>query len=139
MHHPQLEELADHDPRYAYEAYEFLFEALAHTQIMLGRVPEEHDEEDEEDDLEVQPSYHVSGPELLEGVRDLALKQFGMLARTVFRMWGINKTKDIGNIVFNLIEAGLMSRTDQDNLDDFDNVYDMDKALIHEIIMDEAD
>src|SRR6516225_8345335 len=108
MHHPKLDELVRRDPRYAYEAYEFLFAALAHTQKMLGRVPPPEGTTAEQD-------YHVSGPELLEGVRDLALEQFGLMARTVFRMWGINRTADFGEIVFNLIEANLMSKTSRDD------------------------
>ena len=55
----------------------------------------------------------MRGPELLGGVRDLALQEFGLMARTVFRMWGVNSTADFGEIVFNLIDAGLMSKTSQ--------------------------
>lgn len=133
MHHPQLEELVEKDSRYAYEAYEFVFQALAHTQAMLGKLPEG------EDDPEEQPIYHVSGQELLEGIRDLALREYGMMARTVFAAWGIHRTGDFGEIVFNLIEANLMSKTDRDNRKDFEDVYDLDEALVHEIIMDEVD
>jgi uncharacterized repeat protein (TIGR04138 family) len=128
MHHPKLDELVRRDPRYPYEAYEFVFEALAHTQQMLGRVPPAEGAE--------EPDYHVSGPQLLHGVRDLALRQFGLMARTVFRMWGINRTDDFGEIVFNLVEAGLMSKTDQDNRRDFQNVYDLDQALVHDFRID---
>ncbi len=122
MHHPKLDELVRRDPRYAYEAYEFLFAALAHTQRMLGRVPPPEGPAPEQD-------YHVSGPELLAGVRDLALREFGLMARTVFRMWGINRTDDFGELVFNLVEAGLMSKTDEDSRKDFHAVYDLDEAL----------
>src|SRR6516165_4821657 len=102
-----LAELVRRGPRYAYEAYEFVFLALKHTQEMLGRTqPEEEAAE------EGAPQHHVSGPELLEGVRDLAQRQFGLMARTVFRLWGIEKTGDFGQIVFNLVEAKLMSKTE---------------------------
>ncbi len=122
-HIPCLEDVVKRDPRYAYESYEFVFAALAHAIKLLGRLPDEEDEDDE-------PNEHVSGPELLAGVRDLALREFGLMARTVFRLWGINKTADFGNIVFNLIESGLMSRTEQDDLSDFADVYDLDEALV---------
>src|SRR5262245_55049412 len=102
-HIPVLEDMVRRDPRYAYEAYEFVFAALAHTQKLLGRQQDDPEAEAEEG------SHHVSGPELLNGVRDLALKEFGLMARGVFRHWGINKTADVGEIVFNLIEANLMS------------------------------
>jgi uncharacterized repeat protein (TIGR04138 family) len=121
MHHPKLDELVRSDPRYASEAYEFVFQALGHTQRLLGRVQPAGGGEQE---------YHVRGPELLNGIRDLALQQFGLMARTVFRMWGINSTADFGEIVFNLIDAGLMSKTDEDDRLDFHGVYDLDEALV---------
>jgi uncharacterized repeat protein (TIGR04138 family) len=121
MHHPKLDEVVQNDPRYASEAYEFVFLALGHTQKMLGRVPPGDAGEQE---------HHVRGPELLAGIRDLALQEFGLMARTVFRMWGINSTADFGEIVFNLIEAGLMSKTDEDDRLDFHDVYDLDTALV---------
>jgi uncharacterized repeat protein (TIGR04138 family) len=121
MHHPKIEDLIRRDPRYALEAYEFVFAALSHTQRMLGRrVLLEPGQEEE---------HHVSGPQLLDGVRDLALREFGLMARTVFRLWGINATADFGEIVFNLIAAGLMSKTDRDDRRDFHDVYDLDEAL----------
>jgi uncharacterized repeat protein (TIGR04138 family) len=62
------------------------------------------------------------------------------MARVVFRMWGINQTGDFGAIVFNLIDAGLMTRTDQDRREDFENVYDMDRDLLqgYRIQLDET-
>lgn len=119
---PCLEEIVKRDPRFTYEAYEFVFHALEHTQKLLGRDPET-----DPDDPEA--THHVSGPELLAGVRDLALREFGLMARVVFRLWGINRTGDFGEIVFNLIEANLMSKTDQDNRLDFIDVFDLDEAL----------
>jgi uncharacterized repeat protein (TIGR04138 family) len=120
---PCLEEIAKRDRRYAYEAYEFVFAALAHTQKMLGKLPADADEGGDS-------AHHVSGPELLAGVRDLAQREFGLMARTVFRLWGINETGDFGEIVFNLIEANLMSKTASDERSDFIGVYDLDEALV---------
>ena len=128
---PKLAEVISRDPRYAYEAYEFVDRALQHTQKMLGR----------ERAAEVapgDPKLHVSGRELLDGIRSLALVEFGLLARTVFSMWGVERTDDFGNIVFNLIDAGLMSKTDDDTLADFRGVYDFDSALDYRIQLDEA-
>lgn len=122
-----LAEVVQRDPRYAYEAYEFIFHALHYTQKKLGKLPPDEGAKMEQEGT--MPEYHVSGQQLMEGVRDLALEEFGLMARTVFKMWGVNRTDDFGAIVFNLIEAGLMSKTDKDNLDDFKNVYDMDEAL----------
>ena len=124
MHHAGLADLVRRDPRYAYEAYEFVFEALKHTQKVLGRLPRE------ETSGEPGPQQHVSGRELLDGIRDLAMREFGLMARTVFRMWGIERTDDFGEIVFNLVEAKLMSKTDRDCRDDFHAAYDLDQALV---------
>jgi uncharacterized repeat protein (TIGR04138 family) len=132
MHIQCLEEVVERDPRYAYEAYEFVFAALAHTQKLLGRLPREEPDEEEAEEDESEPCHHVSGAELLHGIRDFALREFGLMARTVFRMWGINKTADFGEIVFNLISAGLMSKTDEDTRADFADVYDLDEALVHD-------
>lgn len=99
------------DPRYKLDAYEFVMQALWHTQKKLKR------------------EGHVSGKELAEGIRDLGLEQFGPMAKVVFGHWGIQSTSDFGEIVFNMIEAGLMGKTKEDSRADFHNVYDFDLAL----------
>jgi uncharacterized repeat protein (TIGR04138 family) len=139
--HPGLAEVVRRDPRYAYEAYEFVFHGLHHTQKLLGREPPAPSLDDPEEAARpVDPRYHVSGAELVHGIRDLALREFGLMARTVFRLWGVNATADFGEIVFNLIDAGLMSKTEQDRREDFHNIYDLDRALVHgyRIQLDEA-
>jgi uncharacterized repeat protein (TIGR04138 family) len=135
LQHAGLAAIVRRDPRYTYEAYEFVFEALAHTQKRLGRAPKS------DPGGEVGPQHHVSGKELLDGVRELALREYGLMARTVFRQWGINKTDDFGEIVFNLVEANLMSKTDEDQRRDFQGVYDLDEALLrgYQIRLDEAE
>src|SRR4051794_17267903 len=122
MFHAGIAEVVRRDPRYAYEAYEFVFAALQHTQKRLGRVPAEGT-------AEPGPHHHVRGRELLEGVRDLARREFGLMARTVFHQWGIDRTDDFGEIVFNLVASGLMSKTDEDGPEDFHEIYDLDRAL----------
>ena len=137
--HPGLAEVVRQDPRYAYEAYEFVFYALHHTQKLLGRdLPPDHD--GREPPPGGEPQHHVSGPELLHGIRDLALREFGRMARTVFRLWGIERTDDFGEIVFNLIEGGMMSKNSEDDRSDFRNVYDLDRALVQgfQFQLDEA-
>ncbi len=73
---------------------------------------------------------HVSGPELLDGARRYALKEFGPMVITVFDSWGIRSCEDIGNMVFNLIGAGVFGKTDQDSIEDFKNVYDFEEAFV---------
>jgi len=134
MYQSGLAEVVRRDPRYPYEAYEFLYAALAHTLQLLGK-PER---------AEGQPAsaeHHVTGPQLLEGIRDLALREFGFMARTVFRLWGIQRTDDFGEMVFNLIECKLMSKSEDDQLRDFHDIYDLDQVFVREfrIQIDEAE
>jgi len=107
------------DERYGLAAYLFVYEALAHTQKLLGK---------DDKDLPSEQR-HVTGRELLEGIRDLAAEQFGPLAPTVFRNWGLRASSDFGDLVFNLVNHGLLGKTDQDNRGDFDGGFDMDAVF----------
>jgi uncharacterized repeat protein (TIGR04138 family) len=122
IRYQELEAVVQRDPRYDYEAYVFLFEALRHTYQMLQREPPPPDAAPGEED-------HVTVAELLAGVRDLALREFGLMARTVFHAWGVNTTADFGELVFNLVEAGLMMQTCEDDRKEFANVFNLDEAL----------
>lgn len=106
--------------RYSLNAYRFLFTALRYTQEKLGKT-QAHGPDDEQ--------AHISGPELLFGIRDYARENFGLLAKTVFNSWGIHATDDFGAMVFELIERGEMRKTDRDQLIDFYDVYDFDEAF----------
>jgi uncharacterized repeat protein (TIGR04138 family) len=131
---PKLADVVQRDPRYAYEAYEFVFAALAYTQRALGRALRESKGNEE------SKAHHVSGRELLQGICDFAQREYGLMARLVFRFWGINRTDDFGEIVFTLVEAHLMSTTPDDNRGDFHDVFDLDKALVrgYRISLDEV-
>jgi uncharacterized repeat protein (TIGR04138 family) len=72
---------------------------------------------------------HVSGQQLCHGLRDYALAQYGMLARTVLQHWNITKSEDFGVIVFAMIRAKLMRKTDEDSFEDFRGVYDFNQAF----------
>ena len=123
MQHTGLMEVARRDQRYAYEAYEFVFAALEHTQKLLGRERSKPAGENE------PAAQHVAGAELVRGACDLAKSEFGGMARIVFRMWGIDSTDDFGAIVFNLIDANLLTKTESDSRDDFRDLFDLDEAL----------
>jgi uncharacterized repeat protein (TIGR04138 family) len=99
------------DRRYSRDAYVFVSEALGHTVRKLGR------------------KGHVTGRELCEGLRDLALEQFGRMARVVLESWGVKSSEDIGNLVFNMVEAGLLRKTEEDRREDFEGVLDFDEAF----------
>ncbi|MCA8962600.1 MAG: hypothetical protein KDC38_18875 [Planctomycetes bacterium] len=121
----RFQALLRHDPRYKPEAYNFIFEALDHTvRLKYG------DDLDEE----LPPgNQHVSGPDLLEGIRELAIESFGCLAGTVLDCWGIHRTNDFGEIVFNLVEYGLMGSQESDSKEDFADGYD--GLPLHEVFV----
>jgi len=73
---------------------------------------------------------HVTGQQLCIAIRSLALEQYGYMAKCVLNSWGVHKTVDFGNIVFKLIEIGQMKKTDQDRLEDFEDVFDFDRELV---------
>lgn len=105
-------------------AYQFVFAALRCAQENLGK------------DRDNQDAGHISGRQLLEGVRLLALEHFGLMTVSVFADWGIHSTEDFGRIVFELIESGEMRKTDDDDLSDFVDVYDFRKAFLDEYELD---
>ena len=71
----------------------------------------------------------MTGQELCEGARDLALQQYGLLARLVLSQWGILSTSDLGEMVYNLIAAGHLEKTESDRRSDFDGVFDFERAF----------
>lgn len=106
--------------KYPRNAEQFVFEALHRTQKSLqGSYQGEAREEES----------HISGQELLEGIRRLALQQFGLMATTVFKQWGIYSTEDFGRLVFSLVEQGKMKKTEQDTLNDFCAVYSFEEVF----------
>src|SRR5260370_28112751 len=109
-----LERIRAKDPRYDRDAYEFVRDALDHTRKMLQKEGR---------------GQHVSGQELLNGIRDLALTKFGPMAITVFEEWGIRSCPDFGEIVFNMIEAELLAKEKKDSPGDFGRAYDFYHAF----------
>jgi uncharacterized repeat protein (TIGR04138 family) len=108
-------------------AYRFLFAALRRTQQKLGR-SQAHGPADE--------SAHISGQELLEGIREMAVEQFGLMAMPVFACWGIQSTDDFGRMVFELIERGEMRKTEHDQICDFFDVYDFEDVFVRQYRID---
>jgi uncharacterized repeat protein (TIGR04138 family) len=111
-----LDSLLAKDPRYQRDAYHFVKDALDHTQKLVARQNREQ-------------MRHVSGQELLEGIRDYALTQFGPMTQMVFEEWGVKRCDDFGEIVFNMVEIGLLGKTDKDSRTDFQNGYTFDEAF----------
>ena len=112
-----LDSIVASDSRYQREAYIFLRDALDFTTKQQKKT-------------KGTTVRHVSGPELLDGVRQYALKEFGPMVITVFDSWGIHSTEDVGHMVFNLIGAGIFGKTDEDSIEDFKAVYDFQEAFV---------
>lgn len=114
--------------RFHPQAYLFVTEALRLAQELLGREPGAEPVEED--------SAHISGRELLDGVRVLGQRQFGMLAPSVFKAWGIESTEDVGHIVFELVERGELRKTDQDQISDFRDVFSFETVFQQEYPLD---
>ena len=112
-----LDSVVANDPRYQREGYIFLRDALDFTTKQQKKVK----------GVSVR---HVTGPELLDGVRQYALREFGPMVMTVFDSWGIHSCEDIGHMVFNLIGAGVFGKTEEDSIKDFKDVYDFEEAFV---------
>jgi uncharacterized repeat protein (TIGR04138 family) len=106
-----IDEICSKDFRYKPDAYEFVMQALNFTQKRLKK------------------ETHVSGKELLEGVREFAIQEYGPMVLTVFGHWGVSNTEDFGNIVFNLVDKKILSKTDSDSINDFKGAYDFQGAF----------
>jgi len=98
--------ICEKDSRYKREAYEFVMEALTYTQKRFRRVK------------------HVTGAELLIGIKQLLQRKFGLMTLTVLEHWGVRKTEDFGHIVFNLVNYKMLSKTEEDTLESFQDAYD---------------
>jgi uncharacterized repeat protein (TIGR04138 family) len=114
--HDTLDQVVARDPRYGKEAYGFLREALEFTQKKRRKSRAD--------------STHVSANELLEGFREYSLQQFGPMGLTVLEYWGIHSTGDVGRMVFNLIEAGVFGRAEEDRIEDFENGFCFEEAFV---------
>ena len=120
MHEASFEEalgqILAKDPRFQRDAYHFVREALDHTQKTIVK----------ENKGKMR---HVSGQELLSGIREFALGQFGPMTITVLEEWGIHNCRDFGEIVFNMVETGWLAKTDKDSREDFQEGYDFQEAF----------
>lgn len=111
-----LEQILAKDPRFQRDAYFFVREALDHTQKTIVK----------ENKGQMR---HVSGQELLGGIREFALAQFGPMTITVLEEWGVRSCQNFGDLVFNMVETGWLAKTDKDTRDDFQPGYDFIEAF----------
>jgi uncharacterized repeat protein (TIGR04138 family) len=106
-----LDQLQERNPRFHTKAYFFVLAAL-HSVIQ-----------------KMDPPRHISGGELAEGVRELAMERYGPVARMVLQHWGIHATEDVGSVVFALVEQGILVKQDEDRLEDFAGVFDFEEVF----------
>jgi uncharacterized repeat protein (TIGR04138 family) len=115
----KIQSILERDGRFRPEAYIFTLEALSFTIDRQAKGGERR---------------HINGRELLLGIRDYGRKLFGYLGASVFAAWGLRETGDFGDIVFNLVETGLLSKQDTDTKEDFVGVYSFEDAFEGEFI-----
>jgi uncharacterized repeat protein (TIGR04138 family) len=108
----KIQALYERDGRYKPEAYNFVMAALTYTLTRLGEVR------------------HITGGELLEGLKDLSLESFGPMAKEVLNHWGVHECTDVGRVVFNLVDEGLLRKTENDSLKDFEDGFDFEEEFI---------
>jgi uncharacterized repeat protein (TIGR04138 family) len=108
----QVREVASRNGSYSVSAYLFVFESLDYTVKNIAG-----------------EKRHVTGRELIEGLRRLAIEQFGPMAMLVLHRWGVRSTRDVGAIVFHLVDSGLMGKTENDSLEDFADGFDFERAF----------
>ncbi len=111
-----IEQTVKKDPRYHKDAYEFVREALDFTIKKMKKNA-------------AGKERHVSGKELLEGVRGYAIQEYGPLAHTLLAYWNLHRCEDIGEIVFNMVDRCILKATENDSREDFKDGYDFEKAF----------
>lgn len=133
-----LDQIVQNDPRYHRDAYLFIREALDFTQKLVNKSTKTEKGEKADktesrtttsDEMAEGKVRHVSGQELLAGIRAYALEQFGPMTLTVLNEWGIRQCEDFGELVFNMVENHLLAKTKKDSRDDFKGGYDFDEAF----------
>ena len=111
------------DPRYGWEAYQFVQDALQHTQDLLGRrVP---------GDAEPGDEHHLTARELCEGLGHLGAERYGPLAGAVLSNSGIETTEDIGEIVWNMVNCGFLLKSERDRKEDFQDLFNLRELFLH--------
>jgi uncharacterized repeat protein (TIGR04138 family) len=120
------------DPRYSIHAYGFVLDALEYTKRRLKKRAQTRTRARGK---AFAAARHVSGRELCDGARRLALDHYGLMALTVLNLWGIRSTSDLGEIVFNLIASGDLEKTPNDLRSDFDRVFDFETALRRDYVV----
>lgn len=133
-------EMAKQDGRYHLDAYMFVQQALvfAEFELDVGR-PRPYGVEGEFEPDEVSEQSHLTGQQLCEACRQYAQEMYGLMAKVVLKSWNVTSTRDFGELVYNLIEIGEMTKSDTDRREDFDDVYDFEEVFQRSYVITMAD
>jgi len=124
----RIAEVAKQDGRYKADAFFFVQQALAFAQLQRGRTKQRASRDDSDEPRSpLEP--HLTGQELCAAIRGYAQELYGLMARVVLNSWGVRATSDFGEIVYRLIEIGEMTKSEHDQREDFDDVYDFRQAF----------
>ena len=127
-----LDQIVQKDARYHRDGYLFVREALDYTQKCMSKAPKGESRQgagSAGEEASDNRARHVSGQELLTGIRGFALEQFGPMALMLFQEWGLKRCEDVGEIVFNMVENNLLAKTKNDSREDFKGGYDFEEAF----------
>jgi len=116
--HEAVSAIVAENPQFHPEGYHFLRDSLESALKKRSKAKQS------------PASPHISSAELLESFRKLALKEFGPMAPTVLEYWGMRSCRDIGRMVFHLVEAGVLGRTEEDTIEGFDRGFDFHEAFV---------
>lgn len=118
---------------YPLEAFEFVREGLGYT---VDQLEELNNQMPDVPGLDEDEDHHVSGQELCLGLRDFAIRQYGLLAPAVLQHWNVRRTADFGRIVFAMIDHGLMRKNERDSIDDFQDVFDFEEEFARDRVLE---
>jgi uncharacterized repeat protein (TIGR04138 family) len=121
-----IQKILDKDSRFSPEAYTFINDAVVYT---VSKINAEKDRKER----------HISGLELLEGIKDFAVSQFGPMAYEVLSSWGLNDSMSIGYVVFNMVDHQLLGKSDNDSIADFDNSFNLKEQLTKPFLPSDPD
>lgn len=116
-----LDKVLENDARFPLDAYLLVNDGLQHAYKLTGR------------------KSHITAAELLEAIRDLMIARYGLLAKSVLHSWGINSTDDIGQVVLNLVNAGLIPKEEAEGVEKFHAVYDFEEVFVDNYKIPEQD
>ncbi len=116
-----LDKVLENDSRFPLDAYLLVNDGLQYAYKVTGRKD------------------HITACELLDAIRELMISRYGLLARAVLNSWGINSTDDIGQVILNLVNAGLMPQEETESLEKFHAVYDFNEVFVDNYEIPEPD